>query len=581
MIEFPGELHFVRPAWLWALLAVPLLAAWLYRRRNGAGWARHVDPHLLPHLVAPGSQRGGTGRALRAALLAALAIVALAGPGWRQQAVPLWQQSTPLVIALDLSGATLAEDLQPSRLLQARAAIDRILDVRGGGEVALVAFAGEPHTVAPLTSDPGNVRLFLDALAPDIMPTAGSRPERAIAWSVQLLEQAGFDRGEVLLLTHDAGPAANRAAAAAARGGHVVSVLGLGTAEGAAYRDATGRLARTRMDADALRALAAAGGGRFLALAGGDPAELVAPGQADARESAGRGHVALRADQGYWLLLPLLLLGALAFRRGALLPLLVLGLCLPLLAQPAHAARGGLWQRADQLAHERALAAVEAYRGGDFEGAARLWEQLPGADAAYNRGNALARAGRLEEALAAYDRALELEPGMEDALANRATVEQALQRPPPKPGDGQPEPGDDGDGDGDAGSPESPGGDRDRRGGDDAPPDASNRDVTPDDGDGDQSAANGADAGDPAPGSADPDAQHDADEALREQMERALEDAGQEEPDFTAVGAAAIEERERREAADAWLRRIPDDPGGLLRARFSLEHERRHRQGAD
>ena len=40
-------------------------------------------------------------------------------------------------------------------------------------------------------------------------------------------------------------------------------------------------------------------------------------------------------------------------------------------------------------------------------------------------------------------------------------------------------------------------------------------------------------------------------------------------------------ERERRIASEAWLRRVPDDPGGLLRAKFRLEYERRHGQGGD
>lgn len=577
MIQGLAELHFVRPQWLWALLALPLLALWLHRRRREAAWTRRVDPHLLPHLLAPGSRRSGAGRTLLGVLIATLSVLALAGPGWRHQQQPLWQESAPLVIALDLSSATLAEDLQPSRLLQARAAIARILEARAGGEVALVAFAGEPHTVAPLTSDAANVELFLDALAPDIMPTDGSRPERAIAWSVQLLGQAGFDRGEVLLLTHDAGPEARRAAAAAARGGYTVSVLGLGTAAGAAYRDATGRVTRTRMDPDALRALAVAGGGRFAALEAGDPVEALKSGPGAGADGAGRGQLALRADQGYWLLLPLLLLAALAFRRGALLPLLALAMCLPLLPAPAQAADGGLWKRADQAAHERALEAVQAYREGDFEGAARLWEDLPGADAAYNRGNALAQAGHLEQALAAYDRALELEPGMEDAAANRAIVEQALQRPPPSDagGEGQEPDDQDGSGNGQSGDP-SPEGDG-------APPEPASEGGPDNEETAEDAGSEGADrsAGQEAPAeSADPDAQREADDALREQMERALEQAGQDEA-AGAADAAALEESERREAADAWLRRIPDDPGGLLRARFSLEHERRRRQGAD
>ena len=579
MIQALGELHFVRPHWLWALLALPLLALWLHRRRREAAWTRRVDPHLLPHLLAPGSRRSGAARLLLVILIVTLSVLALAGPGWRHQQQPLWQESAPLVIALDLSSATLAEDLQPSRLLQARAAIARILEARAGGEVALVAFAGEPHTVAPLTSDAANVELFLDALAPDIMPTDGSRPERAIAWSVQLLEQAGFDRGDVLLLTHDTDAETRRAAAAAARDGYAVSVLGLGTAGGAAYRDATGRVARTRMDAGALQAVAAAGGGRFLALEAGDPAAVLQPGRVTAADGIGRGQVALRADQGYWLLLPLLLLAALAFRRGALLPLLALAVCLPLLPAPAQAAEGGLWKRADQAAHERALEAAEAYREGDFDTAAQLWEALPGADAAYNRGNALARAGHLEQALDAYDEALALEPGMEDAVANRAVVEQALQRPPSDPGGSgdQEAADDDGSGSGQGGEPGPDEGGQ--------APEADSGDPTDDQEPPEESGSDGADRStgreNPADEAADPGAQREADEALREQMERALDRAAEEDAATEAVDAAAIEENERREAADAWLRRIPDDPGGLLRARFSLEHERRRRQGAD
>ena len=95
MIQALAELQFTRPQWLWALLALPLLAAWWLRRsRRGDGWARRVDPHLLPHLLAPGSRRRGVGRVLLAAVACVLAILALAGPGWRQQEHALWQQKS-------------------------------------------------------------------------------------------------------------------------------------------------------------------------------------------------------------------------------------------------------------------------------------------------------------------------------------------------------------------------------------------------------------------------------------------------------------------------------------------------------
>ena len=43
--------------------------------------------------------------------------------------------------------------------------------------------------------------------------------------------------------------------------------------------------------------------------------------------------------------------------------------------------------------------------------------------------------------------------------------------------------------------------------------------------------------------------------------------------------AESSEERERRQALETWLRRVPDEPGGLLKSKFRLEYERRQREG--
>lgn len=617
MIQTLAEVQFMRPHWLWLLLALPLLALWWVRRRSREdAWHRRVDPHLLPHLLAPGSGRRRVAGAVLGVSTFGLAVLALAGPGWRVQPQQLWQEASPLVIALDLSSATGAADLQPSRLLQARAVIDSLLEARTGGQVALVAFAGSAHTVAPLTGDVDNVAIFLDALAPDIMPTDGSDPARAIEWSAGLLQQAGLERGDILVLTHDADAGARRAAAAAARAGYTVSVLGLGTGEGAMHRDARGRVVHSHMEVGALQALADAGAGRFVALAGADGAQEFANlgnGARVDRADSGAG-AGIRADQGYWLLLPLMLLAALAFRRGGGLLLLVLMLGLPLGLVPAHAQvraqtqapapeagtregapEGDLWRRADQIGHARGLAAVEAYRRGEYEAAARIWAELPGVDDAYNRGNALARAGHLEPALEAYDEALARQPDLEDAVANRRVVEEALQKRSPPSGDQGNEQGDDTDPqNADGQQPPQPSrqpGSEGQQGG------AQDQDTDQDPGqeqDGQQS-SHGQDSqtqedGDAdlqpdsaRPDPADTDAQQTADEALREQMQQALEgdESSDEDPQDARQALDDIHEQERREADEAWLRRIPDDPGGLLRARFRLEHERRVREGAD
>src|SRR5690606_39240701 len=254
-----------------------------------------------------------------------------AGPGWRQDELALRQDARALVVALDLSEAMLAPDLPPSRLLQARAWLATLLEGRDG-EVGLLAFADDAFTVAPLTDDAANVAIFLDALAPEVMPVDGHRPDRAIHAAMTLLAQAGHARGDILLMTHDADEAAVSAAARAHAAGLRVSVLGLGRPAGASYRDRGGSLQPSRLDAAALQRVAEAGGGRYASLAGGPVApDALLPGHWSGSDRAAREATGTRVwrDGGYWLLPALAALVLLAFRRGAALMTLAACLLLP------------------------------------------------------------------------------------------------------------------------------------------------------------------------------------------------------------------------------------------------------------
>ena len=585
-----ATLQFLRPAWLWALLALPLIVAgWWWQRRRDSAWRQHVDPHLLPHLLEPVATRRGLW-GLAARLLGwTLAVVALAGPSWRQAEVPLQVQGRALVIALDLSDAMLAPDLPPSRLLQARAKLAALLAGRSGGETALLAYADDAYTVAPLSADPDNIALFLDALAPDVMPQDGQRPDRAIEAAVRLLRQAGQRNGDVLLVGNAADAATVAAAARARAGGYRVSVLGLGRPAGASFHARDGALRSSRLDAASLQRVAQAGGGRYVALepGGGDLEALgvldaTAPGEAAAEA---RGQARIARDEGWWLLPPLMLLALLAFRRGAAVAVLAACLLLPVPElQAAQAPQGTAWRRADQVAHDRANAALQAYREGRYAEAAQAWGALAGADAAYNRGNALAREGRLEEALEAYDAALRSQPGMDDAVANRAVVEAALRRQPPSGGGDErqrPDAGDERPGsqqDGGGQSPAAQGEPPDGQG--QGEPQASAPQSPQSSQPGRAETGPGEGAGEP-PAPADAQSQREADAAQRQRMQQALDAGGTPAADGERVEgepgrAEDAAERERRQATDAWLRRVPDDPGGLLRARFLLEHRRRH-----
>lgn len=630
--------HLLRPLWLLALLLAPLVWRWLrHPPQAQARWREAVDPHLLPHLLQGEPPRSGRLRAGLGVAALVLAVVALAGPSWREQPQPLWRNRSPLVIAIDLSGAMLQQDVPPSRLVRARAKIADILRARSGGQIGLIAFADDAYTVAPLTDDVANIRLYLDALSPQVMPGDGHRPGRAIEEAVDLLRGAGFEAGDILLITDVADTDAIAAAAGARADGYRVSALGVGGTT----------------DLATLRPLALAGGGQASGVTL-DDADLRALGalvaeRIDAGTQQGRRGLAA-FDEGYWLLPPLLLLMAFAFRRGVLFALL-LCVCLPTgegraqapssASTPARSSvqasapmdeDGTLWRRADQVRHARMRAGVEAYRDGRYREAEQAWRGLPGADAAYNRGNALARQGRYEEAIAAYDQALREAPSMRDAAENRRAVEQAIRRAstprnaanpqsqPQRKSGGDTAQASSGKPSGASGKPQQPMPSGSAQGM--TPSDAKSMSAKPmpakpgeaDSGDARSSEARSAQAKpanagriDPAHASGKPDAQalagmsaearaareaaqRAADAAQRARMDRALAKAkqGNAHQDKTdgaastsreaaAARAAAQAARRRDLQLDAELRRVADDPGGLLRAKFLLEDRRRGR----
>ncbi|KKF86553.1 VWA domain-containing protein [Stenotrophomonas maltophilia] len=600
-----SALHFLRPEWLWALLALPLiLALAMYRQRRSDAWRQAVDAHLLPHLLAAGAKRRV--RLPWALLLGwTLASLAMAGPSWRQQAQPMFQASAPLLVVLDLSSRITATDLPPSRLLQARAKVGELLRARQGGQVGLVVYADDAYTVAPLTDDGSNVALYLDALSPDVMPRDGQRADRGIDWATRLMRQIGALQGQILLVSDQADSEAALAAAQARSLGLQVSVLGLGTPAGAAYRDGNGQIRLAALDEGSLRAVATAGGGRYARISA-DDGDLRALGVLDARDGTAAqrpGEGKQWRDEGFWLLPPVMLLALLAFRRRAVLAaVLAVGL-LPWMndaqaqapATPvSQPAQGTLWKRSDQLQHQRLAEGVQAYRKGDFATARRQFEGIDSDAGWYNLANTLAREGNYDEAIAAYDRALALHPGMADAVANRAVVDAARKRRPSGGGQGQdqqkpPQ-------NGQQKQPQGPQGQQNPQGqpkqgqqqpGQGQPP--SGQQGQPKAGDNNaqsepQPGERGRDGQQAPPQVEDAKAQAQADEQQRQRMQQAMQqaregEAGKDGKPVPGSEGRTPRQREEQQAVEAWMRRVPDDPGALLRAKFQLENERRKREG--
>ncbi|MEY9334495.1 Ca-activated chloride channel family protein [Pseudomonas protegens] len=572
--------HWFRPGWLLVLPLLALLLWKLWHRQKRAGrWQMILPPAFHAALLSGGNGRESKLPWVALGLAWLLAVLALLGPSWQRVEQTSQKPADPLVVLLELTPQMLANDVPPDRLEQARHKLLDLLQLRSDAQTAIVVYAGSAHTLVPLSDDLATSRNLLDALKPSIMPQAGQRADLALLKALKLLDQGALGQGRVLLMASSLNEEERQGIRQALKGdAPQLLMLGFGSRDGAPValedgsylKDDQGAILVSRLDSPDLKHFIGDVGGRYrqarlddsdlrgLGLLGG-PQGLRSDGQTLRLDTW--------ADQGYWLLLPLLLLAACAGRRGWLF-------CLPLLLfavpQPSYAFDfNDLWLRPDQqgqrlLQQQRPAEAarhfqdpqwqgVALYEAGNYTAAAERFAEGNDARAHYNRGNALARSGELEAAIDAYEQALERQPDLQPALQNKALVESLLQQqqaqaqtPPP------------------AKKPDTPEGDDTRPGPSGAatqPPPGSNGPQDPA-----QAPANEGDTPPPDP-----------------QTAGHSEVPGSELDDqHTTTPLRPVEDSldaEHQQALEQWLRKIPDDPGELLRRKFWYEQQQHQDQG--
>jgi len=603
-----AQFHFLRPWCLLAVLLLPLLLWQLSRKRSGeAVWSQVCDAHLLAHLLTRSDRHRQRWPLLLLGIGWLLGVIALAGPSWSQHTLPVYANQAARVLLLDLSLSMSASDLKPSRLQRAKFKIADILARSEDVQTGLIVYAGDAFVVTPLTVDTETIANLLPALENTIMPIAGSHLQPALQQAQQLLLQAGVRHGQIIVLSDTlAGTAASRRQAALeqaallASQGYTVSAIGIGTPQGAPVttasgellKDATGAIVVSKLDEAGLRELAAQGQGRYtrLSVNSRDLDHVLLELTEAAARSDDLG-TARWLDQGPWLLLLLLPLAMLAFRPGWLFGLAVL--CLPL-PQPVNAFEwSDLWLRRDQqaaqaLAQDRAEQALQlatdpwqrgtaAYRLGDYEQAAAQFAQLATAPGHYNRGNALALAGKLAEALTAYDQALALQPEFPDAEANRKRVQELLEEQQQQQQQRQMQEG----AQDESTQQQSRGdGQADEQSGQGQPPpeDDETQPAEPQQAQGDQSQS----SSEQNPGEEENTAEQNAEDSSPTEPSQDGEDdpVPESENQRTAQAESDTLSEEERQILEQWLRRIPDDPGGLLRRKFLYQYQNRSADSA-
>ena len=297
--------HFIRPFWLWALLPLAMFAVGLLWRTPVAhAWIEVCDAHLLPYLV----QEHGRAKRVRPQLLlfasALFMIISLAGPTWSRLATPTFQKMQARVVLLDLSTDMLARDLSPDRLSRAKFKLHDLFNNTNAGQLGLVVYTSTPFVVSPLTEDGQTIDALLPSLTPDIMPVEGNDLSQALDESAQLITQAGFQTGQLLVLTgREPSSTAIGAAKALAKRGIYTSIIPI--------RDGESALS-------GFHPLARAGKGRVIPLqdTDADLTQWLTLSHNDASYAENQHLFPVWRDQGRWFLIPALLLLLPAFRRG-------------------------------------------------------------------------------------------------------------------------------------------------------------------------------------------------------------------------------------------------------------------------
>ncbi|WP_314387397.1 VWA domain-containing protein [Pseudomonas brenneri] len=565
--------HWMRPWWLLLLPVLCWLLWQLWHRQKRAGrWQMILPPAFHTALLSGGNGRESKSPWLLLGLAWLLATLALLGPGWQRVEQISQKPADPLVVLLELTPEMLATDSPPNRLEQARRKLVDLLQARSDAQTAIVVYAGSAHTLVPLSDDLATSRNLLDALRPSIMPEAGHRADLAVEKALDLLKHGGLGQGRLLLIGSSLSKQERQGIRLLLQGqAPSLSILGIGSREGTPVtqesgeflKDEQGAILIPRLDSPTLKAFASEMGGRYrqARLDDKDLRNLgLLDGPQNLRDDGQRLQLDTWADQGYWLLLPLLLLAACAGRRGWLF-------CLPLLLlaapQPSYAFDfQDLWLRPDQqgqylLKQKRPAEAAERfenpqwqgvalYEAGNYAEAARRFAEGNDAYSHYNRGNALARAGELEAAIDAYEQALEAQPDLQPALKNKALVESLLLEEP------EPEPP----------TPEKNEDDESAQPGQTAQPGDNSQQTSS----GEQSPQGAGQAG-----TAEKPAGTPPPAGNNEVPGSELGDEQTTTPPLRPANANLDEEH--RQALEQWLRQIPDNPGELLRRKFWYEQQ--------
>lgn len=409
------DFHFLRPWWLLGLIIPAAVYVFTYKNSQiQSAWQKVCDKNLLDYLLIKNNGTKGYKASVSAALITLFLVMALAGPTWLKKENPALSVENPVMILLNMSGEMWNKDVSPSRIERAKYVIKDLTKSLKNTESGLIVYSKEPFMITPLTEDTSLIDNIMSALQLDIMPQDGDRLDRAIELAVSRMQKTGLPHGNLIVITSNVGErfdAALTGASQASDAGFDVNIVNI-----------------SKTTNDKLQMVADKGNGLYLNYQQSLTPLIQKINDITAKEiKQSKNMQTVWEDMGWYLLWLPALLFLFSFRRGAFV--IIWGCFFNIYTAEAswflndnqealHDFEKQNYAEAAEKFTDTQWKGAAAYKNGDYEAAYENFLQKADATALYNQGNALAKGGKIAEAIKKYEEALQKQPDFADAKFN-------------------------------------------------------------------------------------------------------------------------------------------------------------------
>ena len=412
-IEFITNFHFLR-LWVLLFLVIPFMFYFYIFKNNEnvSSWEKVCDKNLLDYLLI---KKKNSKRKLGVALLyfgLICSIFSAAGPTWKKTDLPALDNNVPVMIVLNMSSDMMKTDVKPDRLSKAKLKIGQLLKELGSVQSALIVYTNEPFLVSPLSSDSQLIINLSDALNTDIMPVNGDRLDRAIKMADEKIKSAGYENGDIVVFTAQSPMSfslAVDAAKSAVKNFNKVHIVNVSSEKN-----------------DKLKQIANDGNGIYLQ--DGENIKVLIDDIQKQKENyqKSKNNTADWLDFGWYMLIIPALCCLGFFRNGVLMVLLFLSISFNAYAgfwsvdnfSAMRSFKNKDYEKAALMFKNQKWKGAAHYKAGNYADAVKLFEGKTDVESMYNYGNALAKSGKIDEAIKVYENILQQDKSHEDAKYN-------------------------------------------------------------------------------------------------------------------------------------------------------------------